>query len=203
MHFGGFVNEMRAIKAAPFCWQHKAALRKIREAFDAEKSVASALGVYHALTEIASDKESESFETTHGWIAHKSGLSPRTVQDRLAGLSQIGLVEISTPALKSPSTYRLLSVPQPLPNARQRAKNESLPTLEQGENKELNKGKESPLARKREPWQLLKDETALRKRIADEREKVKPDKDLIESLKTDLRQVRAEMKGQTNSKESL
>jgi hypothetical protein len=43
----------------------------------------------------------------------------------------------------------------------------------------------------------------LRERIADERERVKPDKDLIVSLQTELRQVRAELKGQTKSKESL
>jgi hypothetical protein len=135
---------IRQIKDAPFCWQHKPALRLIRDSFDTEKTVASALGVYLALTEIASDKESEIFETTHGWLAQKSGLSARTVQNRLAGLSQIGLVKVSTPALKSPSTYRLLPVPQSLPNdkqpkpcARQSRKTNSLPSLEQIEKKGL------------------------------------------------------------------
>lgn len=131
------MNDLRAIKAAPFCWQHKVALRKIREAFDAEKTVASALAVYLALTEIASDDETEEFQTTHAWIANKSGVSPRTVQDRLTGLAEIGVVKIHTPALKSPSTYRLLSVPQPLPNARQRTKKQSLPSSEQNEKKGL------------------------------------------------------------------
>jgi hypothetical protein len=128
----------RQIKAAPWCWQHKPALRLIRDAFDREKTVSSALGTYSALTEIASDGEKEVFQTTHAHIALKSGLSARTVQNRLAGLSEIGLVKISTPALKSPSTYWLLPVPQPLPNdtqptprARQRTKIAALPASEE------------------------------------------------------------------------
>ena len=128
---------LRVCGDAPFCWQHKPALRLIREAFDADKTVASALAVYLALTEIASDEESEVFTTTHAWIAQKCGVSPRTVQDRLNGLVEISLVEIHTPALKSPSTYRLLSVSQPLPNARQRKKIETLPSSEEQKNKGL------------------------------------------------------------------
>lgn len=205
------MSETRTIKAAPFCWQHKPALRKIREAFDAEKTVASAIVVYVALTEIASDEKSEEFQTTHAWISQKSGVSPRTVQDRLTGLAEIGLVVISTPALKTPSTYRLLNVTdaprdkQPLPNAPQREKQSALPTLEQGKKKALNKGKELPPPRKREMWQLLRDEKEIQKRISDEREKVKPDKELIESLRGESRQVKDEIRGLPGqkSKESL
>lgn len=142
-------SPVRKIGDGPFCWQPKAALRKIRESFDAEKTVASAIGTYGALTEIASDMQTEIFTTTHGWIAQKSGLSPRTVQARLAGLVEIGLVEISTPILKAPSTYKLLSVPQPLPNdkqplpsVRQRTKKASLPSLEESPEKSIEKRKE-------------------------------------------------------------
>jgi hypothetical protein len=127
---------LRVCGDAPFCWQHKAALRKIRKAFDAEKTVASALAVYLALTEIASDSEAEFFQTTHAWISQKSGVSPRTVQDRLNGLAEISVVKIITPALKSPSTYRLLPVTQPLPNARQRTKSEALLSSEEPKKKE-------------------------------------------------------------------
>lgn len=128
----------RKINDAPFCWQSKPARRKIRDSFDAEKTVSSALGVYDALTEIASDKESETFQTTHAWIAQKSGLSPRTVQDRITGLAEISLVKVFTPALKSPSTFTLLAVPQPLqsdrqplPSVRQRTKKAPLRSLEE------------------------------------------------------------------------
>ena len=61
----------RAINDASFCWQHKAALRLIRDSFDAAKTVSSAIGVYVALTEIASDEQAEVFVTTHAWIALK------------------------------------------------------------------------------------------------------------------------------------
>lgn len=126
------MDEFRTIKAAPFCWQHKSQRRKIRAAFDRDKTVNSALGVYDALTEVASDHESEVFQTTHAKLSEMSGWSPRTVQDRLQELKEIGLVEISTPALKSPSTFRLLADRQRLPIVRQRAKKAPLPSLEQG-----------------------------------------------------------------------
>lgn len=131
-------GKLRTIKAAPFCWQHKSARRKIRDAFDRAKTVHSALGVYDALTEIASDEESEVFETTHAHISQKSGWSPRTVQDRLPELEEIGLVVIQTPALKAPSTIRLLAITdkQPLPNVQQRTKRGALPTVEQQQKKE-------------------------------------------------------------------
>ena len=131
----------------PFCWQSKPARQKIRDAFDDEKNVSSALGVYDALTEIASDQESETFQTTHAWIAQKSGFSPRTVQDRLRGLADIGLVKISTPALKCPSTYTILAVRQPLRSdkqpkqrVRQLTKITPLPSLEESNEESLNKG---------------------------------------------------------------
>ena len=133
----GHAPALREIKAAPFCWQHKAALRLIRDSFDAEKTVASAIGVYVALTEIASDAISESFTTTHGWIAQKSGLSPRTVEARLPGLVQVCLVRISTPALKCPSTYQLLPVPQPLRDVPQRTKKAPSRASEESKNKSL------------------------------------------------------------------
>jgi DNA-binding Lrp family transcriptional regulator len=124
-------ENLRVCGEAPFCWQHKPALRKIREAFDAEKTVTTALAVYLALTEIASDEESEKFQTTHSWISQKSGVSPRTVQTRLNQLKEIRVIDIFTPALKSPSIYRLIAVLQPLPRARQRAKSDPLPSSEE------------------------------------------------------------------------
>lgn len=100
---------LRKSSGTAWCWQDKAVLRRIREAFDATNDVASALATYTALTEIASDRQREDFVTTHAWIARASGLSVRTVQARLAVLSEIGLVEVITPSLRAPSTYRLLS----------------------------------------------------------------------------------------------
>jgi hypothetical protein len=93
-------------KCVPFAWQEKAVLRMIRENCN---DIASALGVYSALTIIASDKKSASFETTHQWLASMSGFSPATVKRRLRDLERLGLVEIHTPRLKQPSQFRLLS----------------------------------------------------------------------------------------------
>lgn len=95
-------------RTEPFCWQAKAARRLIRTSLDATNDTASTLGVYDALTEIASDNSSEEFLTTLAWIGNMSGYSKRTVQKRLADLEQLKLVEIKTPSLRAPSTYRLL-----------------------------------------------------------------------------------------------
>jgi hypothetical protein len=101
---------VRSAKDGPFCWQSKSARRKIRDAFDATNDVASALGVYDALTEIASDEQSETFKTAHAWIARMSGVSARTIQGRLKVFVELGLVAISTPKLREKSTYIMLTL---------------------------------------------------------------------------------------------
>lgn len=92
-------------KRPPFAWQDKRALRRIREQCP---DPGTALAVYHALTEVASDFASEEFNTTHAYLAGKSGFSARTVRNRLADLVQLKVVTVKTPRLKAPSTYRLL-----------------------------------------------------------------------------------------------
>jgi len=134
----------RSIKSTlAWCWQDKAALRKIRDAFDQSNDVASAIGVYVAMTEIASDSGSERFQTTHAWIQRVCGWSIRTIQARLKTLAEIGLIHIETStSLRQPNTYTLQSDPQPLPNdtqplpnVRQLAKQGSLPTSEENKKK--------------------------------------------------------------------
>jgi len=98
----------RTAKDGPFCWQNKAARRHIREAFDETHNVTTALSVYDALTEIASDAGTETFTTTHAWIQRISGVSVRTIQTHLKIFSDIGLVRVFTPKLRAPSTYILL-----------------------------------------------------------------------------------------------
>jgi hypothetical protein len=90
-------------------------LRRIREALDAENAVMSGLLVYTALTEIASDKQSRIFQTTHGFIAGRCGMSQRTVQQRIKDLVEIGLLKCDVPKLRAPATYTLLHVTQPIP----------------------------------------------------------------------------------------
>lgn len=56
------------------------------------------------------------------------------------------------------------------------------------------KGKKPSPVRKREMWQLLKDEKTLKERLEAERENVKPDKAMIESLRGQLREVKNEIR---------
>jgi hypothetical protein len=95
----------------PWCWQSKAARRAIREAFDTSNNVASALGVYDALTEEASNKKAQTFTTTHAWLQSLSGVSVSTVKKVLAVFVEMKLVHISVPAFRAPSTYTLLPIP--------------------------------------------------------------------------------------------
>ncbi len=52
----------------------------------------------------------------------------------------------------------------------------------------------SPPARKRELWQLLQDEKTFKTRLEAERERSKPDIEIIESLRDGLKKVRAEIR---------
>lgn len=98
-----------------FCWQEKAGLWAIRNAFDADDDVKHGLVVYLVLTEIASDERAEVFTRRIGNIAERAGLSYRKTADVLNKLANNGLVEITENLIpgtsaKAPSTYRLLSV---------------------------------------------------------------------------------------------
>lgn len=87
-------------------WADKAVLRRIRERIP---DVTSALGVYCALCEIASDNQAEEFTATQQAIAMKSGLSVRTVGDRLRDLVSAGAISENAPKIKGPSLFTLLS----------------------------------------------------------------------------------------------
>lgn len=93
-------------KQEPFAWCSKLMLRRIREQIE---EYSSALSVYVALCWVASDKERDEFVTTHGYLAQLSGCSEKTVRRRLADLTNAKVVQIETPAMKAPCTYRLLS----------------------------------------------------------------------------------------------
>ena len=93
-------------KQEPFAWVSKLMLRRIREQVE---EYGSALSVYVALCWVASDKEQDEFQTTHNYLSQLSGCSERTVRRRLADLTQAKVVQIDTPAMKAPCTYRLLS----------------------------------------------------------------------------------------------
>jgi len=106
----------RTIKDGPFCWQSKAALRRLRDAFDATNDVSTALAVYIALTEIASNEGVETFTAAHAWIARLSGVGVSTVKKHVKTLAEVGLIAAEVPKLRAPARFTLLSVGQPLPN---------------------------------------------------------------------------------------
>jgi hypothetical protein len=106
---------LRDIKDGPFCWQSKAALRKVRDNVADMKIGSSILKVYSALTEIASDEQSEIFETTQPHIATKALLSTATVKRALPILEELSALKITPNArpgskLKAPNTYALLPI---------------------------------------------------------------------------------------------
>ena len=97
----------------PFGWYEKAARRLIREMFDATNNVATALEVYTALTEIASDKQSSTFTATHDYIGAKSGVNARTIRRILPTFAKLGLVarrQNYKNGIRGPITYTLLKV---------------------------------------------------------------------------------------------
>jgi hypothetical protein len=105
----------RAPGDGPFCWQTKAALRLIRDYFDATNNVSAARSVYLAFCEIASDEESDTYDATVAHIAKYAGLSTRTAGPLAASLGELRLINIKENKipgtnLKGPNTYTVLPV---------------------------------------------------------------------------------------------
>jgi DNA-binding transcriptional regulator YhcF (GntR family) len=98
-------------KRAAFCWQEKHVLRMIREMFEATGNVGSALLVYQALTEIASDMQSDIFLTTFTHIAQRAGISTRTVNRVIPTFEKLGIISVQRNKIngvKAPSTYTVI-----------------------------------------------------------------------------------------------
>ena len=95
-----------------FCWQDKRALDTIRARLDGQTLQSAALMVYVALTEIASDEQSQVFTASQRWIALKSCTSAATVKRVLPHLEASGMVHIRGFALKAPCEFSLLQIAQ-------------------------------------------------------------------------------------------
>jgi hypothetical protein len=109
----------RRARDEPYCWQHKSVLREITKVFGESNQAASARSVYLALTELASDYQSERFTVNKALIAHKAGLSVKTVERLLHGLEEANFIRVQRElkpatggAIKSPNTYTLLPMRQ-------------------------------------------------------------------------------------------
>ena len=74
-------------------------------------SASSARSIYLALTQIASDKHSNTFDASHAVIAHRAGLSVATVRRVLPIFDDLGLVVIKrnyVNNIEQSSTYTLV-----------------------------------------------------------------------------------------------
>jgi DNA-binding MarR family transcriptional regulator len=107
---------LRDIRRAPFCWQDKHALRILRAHYDGErlKQRATALAVYLALTELASDQyQQDRVEVVHRAIWEATGTSESTVKRYLKEFVEIGLIAVEHRKLDQeislPNIYTLLT----------------------------------------------------------------------------------------------
>jgi hypothetical protein len=112
-------NEIRPrqIKDAPFCWQHKETLQMIRDVFENGHGItAIPISIYVALTELASDAQSETFTAPISEIARRASVSYRTAFSFLKRFEDVKLIAVSrsiVPGTKerTPSTYTMLCTP--------------------------------------------------------------------------------------------
>src|SRR6266403_553980 len=98
----------------PYCWQSKAALRRIREYMedrDQWSLVSSRLCVYQALCEIASNHGNNSFIASQKALTNLCGISERWVRSALRDLESAGLITACHPKHggRGQKTYILLS----------------------------------------------------------------------------------------------
>jgi len=84
----------------------------ITEAFAESNKSVSARSVYLALCELASDEQSETFTASKALIAHKAGVSVKTVERLLNGFEQLNVVHVERGVInghmKAANTYTLL-----------------------------------------------------------------------------------------------
>jgi hypothetical protein len=97
----------------PWCWQEKAVIRQIRDAWDSKTYLDQALATYLVLTEKASDKQSATFDVSKREIASKSGVSLRRVTTILNELRALGVLHWTNnrePESKEllPNTYTVM-----------------------------------------------------------------------------------------------
>jgi hypothetical protein len=138
-------------KDRPWLWIEKKIMRTIRDVFDATNDVSSALALCLAMTEIASDEQSDTFTKPIAEIAKRAGLKYRTTISMLSRFEELRFIRIernTVPGtkLQAPSTYTLCNHCIPLCNGRIQR---SLPRGMKNNEKSENNNNEKP-ARARE-----------------------------------------------------
>jgi hypothetical protein len=126
----------------PYCWQEKRILRTIRDVFEKRTGLkSSAIALYTALTEIASDYQSDTFTVNQTTIGNRAGLTDRTLRKILPIFQTLGVVTVKrnyVDGLERQTTYCLHraaeSVGKFFRTPGKRFKNE-FPTLEESPEK--------------------------------------------------------------------
>ena len=106
---------MRSMDGVAWSWQEKQVVRFIRNHFDdSPTKTASALALYLALTEVASNRAKDRFQCTHAELVSLSGLSRSSVISILKQFEIIDVVDIErirVGQVNLPSIYTLLACP--------------------------------------------------------------------------------------------
>lgn len=106
-------------KREPFCWLEKHKLRFLSEVFGEGNygSLSAARSVMLALSEIASDKQSDTFTVSTSYIAQRAGVTSKTVRRMNTTFRKLGFVTIrcrSASGLKLSHQYTLIRGKCPL-----------------------------------------------------------------------------------------
>ncbi|NQT61659.1 MAG: winged helix-turn-helix domain-containing protein [Candidatus Marinimicrobia bacterium] len=97
-----------------YAWQEKSVLRMIRAHYDASKRVTGGIAAYTALTEKASNTQSDDFEATQGDLARLAGMHRNTISSYLEDFEDLKIMAVERRKIGNanmPSIYRLLPCP--------------------------------------------------------------------------------------------
>ena len=108
----------KLLSTEPWCWVEKPKLRMISEVFAEGKlgALGAARSVYLAMSEIASDKQSDTFIVATSYIAQRAGVAPKTVHRVIGILKRLGFVRThkrSENGLKLATEYTLIRTNDP------------------------------------------------------------------------------------------
>jgi hypothetical protein len=126
-------------KCEPWCWLRKRQLRMLADVFAEGKvgNLAAARSVYLALSEIASDRENDTFTVATLYIAQRAGVTLKTVRRVVKTLKQLGFLKVqgrSSHGLKVSNQYTLVRSKgsiDPIYPSLGKTKEISLPTREE------------------------------------------------------------------------
>ena len=102
-----------AALSEPWCWLEKAKLRTLSDVFGegGHGSLMAARSVMLALSEIASDRQNDTFIAATSYIAQRAGVTSKTVRRMVKTFKKLGFLKMrqrSANGLRSASEYTLI-----------------------------------------------------------------------------------------------